>query len=170
MGFAMAVLFSGLGRWAGAVVTALALAFMVAQYRKWNGSPWRQLHFRAMLAYARIAGLQQARAQAQGRAFDLHAACTELGVLLCGPEKGAAIDAMIESLAAEQGTYLAGLFDRHVSTVAATLQPSERSEMIDRLRGVTLGPQLVVAHVLENTHGPIEATRYALALLNGEAH
>lgn len=42
--------------------------------------------------------------------------------------------------------------------------------MIRRLQGVTLGPQLVVANVLENSHGPLEATKYILALLKGEAH
>jgi len=170
LGFAVALLTSGLTRRAGFLVGALALVFMLTQYRKWNGSPWRQVHFRALLAYSRIAGVHQANAQAQGRPFDLQAACSELGLLLCGPEKRANVDAMIDALSKEQGAYLVRLFERHVSVISPTLQQADRSAMADRLRGVTLGPQLVIANVLENTHGPVEVTRYTLALLSGEAH
>ena len=169
-GLGLAALSAGAGRLTGVVIILLALAFVATQYRKWNGEPWRQLHFRAMLAYARISGLQQAGAQAQGTPFDVRTACRELGLLLCGPDKSAAVDVMVESLAEEQGAYLADLFERHCSTAVPTLPPSERSKLADRLRGVTLGPQLVVANVLENTHGPLEATKYAVALLNGDAH
>jgi hypothetical protein len=169
-GLGVAVLTPGVARWLGLVVGVLALVFMVTQYRKWNGSPWRQLHFRALLAYSRIAGVHQASAQAQSRPFDLDAACRELGLQLCGSDKRASVDAMIDELSKEQGDYLANLFQQHVSVIEPSLQAVDRSAMADRLRAVTLGPQLVIANVLENTHGPIEATRYTLALLNGEAH
>lgn len=169
-GLGLVALSASVGRWVGAGITFFALAFVVMQYRKWNGEPWRKLHFRAMLAYARIAGLQQALAQAQGTPFDARAACRELGILLCGPDKSVAVDVMVESLAEEQGAYLADLFERHCSTVVPTLPQSDRSRVADHLRGVTLGPQLVIANVLENTHGHLEATKYAVALFNGDAH
>src|SRR5258708_887668 len=71
--------FAGVTRWLGLAAAMLAASFMIYRYRKWNGCAWRQVHFRAMLAYSGIAGREHANARESGRAFDFGNACTQLG-------------------------------------------------------------------------------------------
>jgi hypothetical protein len=168
---------AGVGAWLSAgVVRLLAIAialvagaYMIYQYWKWNRRGWRQVHFRAMLAYSGIAGREHAIARQAAREFDLGKACAELGLLLCGEDKMAAVDAMLTDLINEQGAFLAGLVERHAAEVLPGASLELRCDVIARLRGVRLGPQLVIASVIENTYGGAEAARYALALVAGDA-
>jgi hypothetical protein len=166
---AAAVLSAGVTRWLGTSIATLAAAYMIYQYRRWNGRGWRQVHFRAMLAYSGIAGREHANSRASGRAFDLGSACTQLGLLLCGDDKKDVVDAMLMDLARGQGAFLAGLVERHAAEVLPGAPFEFRRDVITTLRGVRLGPQLVIASVIENTHGGAEAARYAVALVIGDA-
>jgi hypothetical protein len=166
---AAAVLSAGVTRWLGIAIAMLAAAYMIYQYRKWNGRGWRQVHFRAMLAYAGIAGRERANSRASGRAFDLGTACTQLGLLLCGEDRKSVVDVMLMDLTRVQGAFLAGLVERHAAEVLPGAPFEFRRDVISRLRGVRLGPQLVIASVIENTHGGAEAARYAVALVTGDA-
>jgi len=166
---AAALLSAGVTRWLGIAIAMLAAAYMINQYRKWNGRGWRQVHFRAMLAYSGIAGREHANARDSGRAFDLGAACTQLGLLLCGEDRKSVVDAMLMDLTRVQGAFLAGLVERHAVEVLPGAPFEFRRDVISRLRGIRLGPQLVIASVIENTHGGAEAARYAVALVTGDA-
>jgi len=147
----------------------LVAAYMVYQYRRWNGRQWRQVHFRAMLAYSGIAVREQANARDSGKLFDLGHACKQLGLLLCGEDKKSVVDAMLMELTSKQGGFLAGLVERHAAEVLPGAPFEFRRDVITRLRGVRLGPQLVIASVIENTYGEAEAARYAVALVTGDA-
>ena len=162
-------LFAGVVRWLGVAIAVFAASYMMYQYRKWNGRGWQQVHFRAMLAYSGIAGREQAIAQESGRAFDVGNACTQLGMLLCGEDKTRAVDAMLMDLTKAQGAFLAGLVERHAAEVLPGAPFELRRDVTSRLRGVRLGPQLVIASVIENTYGGTEAARYAIALATGDA-
>ena len=166
---AAAVLFSGVTRWLGIAIATLAAAYMINQYRKWNSRGWRQVHFRAMLAYSGIAGREHAIARESGRAFDFGNACTQLALLLCGEDKKSAVDAMLVDLTRAQGAFLAGLVEQHAAEVLPGAPFEFRRDVIVRLRGVRFGPQLVIASVIENIHGGAEAARYAVALVTGDA-
>src|SRR5258706_6471897 len=166
---AAALSLAGMTRWLGIATTMLAAAFMIYQYRKWNGRGWRRVHFRAMLAYSSIAGREHAIARDSGRAFDLGNACTHLGLLLCGENNKRAVDAMLTNLTNVQGAFLAGLVERHAAEVLPGAPFEFRRDVISRLRGVRLCPQLVIASVIENTDGGAEAARYAVALMTGDA-
>ena len=166
---AAAVSFAGVTRWLGIATAMLAAAFMIYQYRKWNGRGWRQVHFRAMLAYSGIAGREHAIARDSGRAFDFGNACMQLGLLLCGEDKKSAVDAMLMDLTRSQGAFLAGLVEQHAAQVLPGAPFEFRRDVMARLRTVRFGPQLVIAYVIENTHGRAEAARYAVALVTGGA-
>ncbi len=169
-GSGAAVFGTGAVRWFGAVTSTLALAFMAAQFRKWNRHGWPQVHFRGMLAYSAIAGKESARSTLEGRTFDRLRACEELGRMMCGPSKSANVSAMIQELSEEHGDYLA----RILETTSAELHPEtttdQRQALAAKLAAVDMGPVLVIANVIENTYGPREAGKYTLALLEGKAH
>src|SRR5438046_1652520 len=78
IGVAATTFGTGMVRWAGIASAALALAFMVAQFRKWNRHGWPQVHFRGMLAYAAMAGKESALSANEQRTFDRLRACEEL--------------------------------------------------------------------------------------------
>lgn len=164
-----AVLATGAAAWLGIGVGALGVAYTVYRYRKWNGRGWRQVHFRAMLAYAGIAGHEQAVARNSGKEFDVRGACLRLGILLCGDDNQSAVDAMLSDLNSQQGAFLAGLVERHDAQVLPSAPIELRRDVIARLRGIRFCPQLVIASVIENTYGEIEAARYAVALVMGDA-
>lgn len=164
-----ALLFTGVARLMAIAAVFLTVAFTVHQYRKWNGAGWRQVHFRAMLAYSGIAGREHATAHQAGEAFDIRRACSRLGLLLCGEEKTLVVDAMLSELASVQGGFLAGLVERHAEEVLPGAPLELRTEIVAQLRALRFGPQLVIGWVIENTYGGIEAARYAVALVTGDA-
>ena len=166
---AAVVSFAGVTRWLGIATAVFAAAFMTYRYRKWNGRGWRQVHFRAMLAYSGITGRERAIARDSGGAFDFGHACTQLGLLLCGEDKKPVVDAMLLDLTRAQGAFLAGLVEQHAAEVLPGSPFEFRRDVIARLRAVRFGPQLVIAYVIENTHGGAEAARYAVALVTGDA-
>jgi hypothetical protein len=159
----------GIPRWLGIGIATGASAYMFHQYRRWNRPGWRLVHFRAMLAYSGIAAREQSAARQSGRVFDLAGACTQLALLLCGEDKKAVVDAMIVELTRQQGAFLAGLVERHSGVVLQGAPFDLRRDITSGLRSVRLGPQLVIASVIENTYGGAEAARYAVALVTGDA-
>lgn len=160
---------SGVVQWLGIAVAILAGAYMAYQYRKWNRPGWQEVHFRAMLAYAGIAGREHAIARQSASEFDARTACTQLGLLLCGEDKKSAVEAIMTDLTNHQGAVLAGVVERHAAEVLPGAPLELRRDITARLRGIRLGPQLVIASVIENTYGGVEAARYAVALVTGDA-
>lgn len=167
-GTVSAFLWTGFTRWLGVAVAAGAAAYAVYRYRKWNGRGWRQVHFRAMLAYSNIARREDALALQSGRPFDVRVTCSALGLLLCGEDKVPAVDAMLKELDRYQGAFLAGLVERYAAEVLPGASAELRHEVTARLRAVRFGPELVIASVIENIHGGPEAARYAIAVAAGD--
>jgi hypothetical protein len=163
-----AFLATGSTRALAATVAAGAAVYIVYRYRRWNGRGWRQVHFRAMLAYSNIVRREDALARQSGRPFDVRVTCSALGLLLCGEEKVAAVDAMLNELDRYQGAFLAGLVERYAAEVLPGASAELRHDLIARLRAVRFGPELVIASVIENIHGGPEAARYAIAVAAGD--
>ena len=166
---AAAGLAAGAARWIAAAAALVASGYMVYRYRSWNGRGWRKVHFRAMLAYAGITARERAIADASDRPFDPGRACAQLGVLLCGDDRRAVVEAILEELMREQGAFLAGLFERHAAQVLPGAPYELRRDLTARLRAMRFGPQLVIAWVIENVYGGPEAARYAVAIASGDA-
>jgi hypothetical protein len=163
-----AVLSSGASRWMALAVAAGAAGYAFHRYRKWNGRAWRQIHFRAMLAYSGILGREQAVAREAGRPLDVRRTCSALGMLLCGEEKRIAVEAMLSELDRYEGAFLAGLVERHAAEVLPGASAELRREVTSSLRSMRFGPELVIASVIENIHGGAEAARYAVAVAAGD--
>lgn len=162
-------LVAGVARWLAIAIALVSVGYMLYQYRKWNRRGWQQVHFRAMLAYSGMAGREHAIARQSAREFDLHNACTQLGLLLCGDDNRAAVETLLRDLITSQGAFLVGLVERHAAEVLPGAALELCRDVTARLRGVHLGPQLVIASVIETTYGGAEAARYAVALVTGDA-
>lgn len=130
---------------------------------------WQPVHKKAMMAYAAIAGREQGRAQVEGRAFDHVAACRELALLMCGQDKAENVHAMICTLVAERGGYLATLLREHAQALHPGWTPGLLDRICAKISEKGFGPQLVICNVIENTYGRLEAARYAIALVQGKA-
>lgn len=118
-----------------------------------------------MLLYAAIAAKETVDAKRANREFSHVQACRELGFALTGKGREANVEAMISALQCEKGHYLAALFVRHAQKLLPKAGVEQVSNFSNVLGRVELGPQLVIANVVENTYGSLEAARYSLALL-----
>lgn len=154
----------------GAVIALASGGYGISQYRKWNSSPWRQVHFRGMMLYSGIAGRHAERASAGDRPYDQLAACRELALTVVGPGKEANVDAMIEVLAQEQGRYLASLLRPRTGVLFKDLDPLRRDKILAEVEQLEFGPQLVLCNIIENTYGVEQAAHYAFAICSGDAH
>lgn len=159
---------TGAFRWLAVSLAAGAAGYAWYRYRKWNGRAWRRIHFRAMLAYSGIVGRERAFAREAGRPLDVRRTCSALGLLLCGEEKRAAVEAMLADLDRYEGAFLAGLVERHAAEVLPGASAELRRDVSARLRAMRFGPELVIASVIENIHGGAEAARYAVAVAAGD--
>lgn len=162
------VLFTGAARLLPMAAGIVTGAYTVQQYRKWNGRGWRQVHFRAMLAYSGIAENEDAIARQAGQDLDIHRACSRLLLQLYGNDQAPAVDALLSELTSEQGAFLADLVERHAEEVLSGSSLEVRADLMARVRGVRFGPQLVIASAIEARYGGVEASRYAIALVKGE--
>lgn len=130
---------------------------------------WQPVHKKAMRAFAAAAAKEHAQAQMEHREYDISNACRDLGLMMCGEDRAANVHAMISQLKEEGGLYLAGLIQEHGKDVL----PGAGQDLIDRytdhLKNSGMAPQLVICNVIENTYGREEATRYAMAVVLGDA-
>lgn len=130
---------------------------------------WQPIHKKAMLVYAAIAGGEQGLAEQQGREFDHTAACRELGLQMCGRDRFVNVCAMVDELKAEGGGYLAELLREFGSQLIDGARPEEIGRLAEHVSRIGLVPQLVICNVIENTYGRLEAARYVVALVQGQA-
>ena len=124
----------------------------------------------AMQLCTTIVAEETFNAKRESREYSQVRACRELGLALTRKGREANVDAMVSALQHEQGGYLAGLLEKHAQELLPKANTEQISRFSDALRKIDLRPQLVVANVVENTFGSLEAARYALALLKAIAN
>ena len=166
----LALVSTGLLRWLALVAALFAGVFAIYQYQKWNTDGWPKVHYRAMLLFASLAGSESQCAEAGGRPFDQRAACRELGLKMCGPDREANVDAMIDELQREKGFYFASLIEKHETDLFPKANDEAMRTVLSEVRKVEFGPSLVICNIVENSFGSLEAAKYVLALLQGHAH
>ncbi len=158
---------TGIARWIALPASLVVLAFIIFQYRRWNTRGWRQVHNRAMLLYASIAGTEAGTAEREGRDFDRAHACGVLAQML-SPDRPLAWNELALRLD-NPGEHLASIFEAHGREIVPKADDALISKCSEHLRDLQLGPQLITANIIEDRFGAQEAARYALALLQGEA-
>ena len=155
--------------WVLYVPFLLVALYMTVRFRLFNAQPWRRVHSRSMLAYAKLAGQEYDAAKAEGREFDIKVPCRGLAAQLLGTGQLDQIDALLgdgrkadylELVQACPQVFLQGVgLDRHGVVLAGLRRDIEASE---------LGPDIVIAQAIERKLGRPEAARYLQALLLGK--
>ena len=89
---------------------------------------------------------------------------------MCGPGRETNVDAIIDALECEKGSYLASLLERHETEIFPESDGQAFQAILAKARKVEFGPSLIVCNIVENSVGSLEAAKYVLALLDGWAH
>lgn len=165
----VAVISSGFLRVVSLAAASLVLVFTIHRWRRWNKHGWPQVHHRAMLIYAAIAGLEAGEAKRENRQFSKVAACRALAHALVGEGQQPSVDAMITGLAQERGNYFADLVQKFGARAAPKLDAKTLHIVSEQLRELDFCPQSVIGNIVENTFGGEEAARYVIALLTKKA-
>ncbi len=164
------IIFGGVARVVFIVLTLFFGFWLGCMCYTYNGSPWRRVHFRGMLLYAAAFGKEMALSQAEGRTYNVVNACRDMALFMCGPEKEIFVNAMIEELVEEKGDYFVRLLESYHAMVFPKATDEQISSIIETVRKIDFGHQLVIGNIIENTYGGKEAARYVLAILTGRAY
>lgn len=143
--------------------------YMTARFKLFNAQPWRRVHHRAMLTYAKLAGQEYDDAKLAGREYDIKVPCRELALQLFGTERASEIDSLLGD---GRKAYFKALVEAYphvfvkgmaVQRHGAILQGVQRD-----IQASELGPDVVIARDIERKLGRLEAANYFQALLLGQ--
>lgn len=154
-------------RLAAAAGGLLVLAYMIFQYRNWNTTVgWRRVQLRAVLLYSSVFAAEFDKAAAEGRIFDRLAACRTLAQKMVEREGEFRVDIPALELALKKGGYLVSVVQKHREAVLPQVADAAFDDMAFRLNALErVGPEAVIAGVVELTYGSLEAARYAASLV-----
>ncbi len=164
---AISVHFTGPISWISSVLLTFVTCYMLYQIWKYNGSPWRRIHFRAMLLYAHAAGIESYLAEREKRSFQTGNACQSLANYYIVDE----VDAYstISILDMFGGKHVADALINHKRELFPQINEELFKDMINHLYSLKLCPQIVIAKIIDQTYGEKETAKYAYALLTGDA-
>jgi hypothetical protein len=160
--------FKGVPRGIFLTFSVFLIIFSLCRYHHWNSTPWRRLHGRGMLLYARYAGIEKAISEKEQRSFSIEIACEAMALDMCGG-KGPQVSAMITALEKEKGLYFMHLINDYRQRIDCDISDLNLAEILKSIIDVKMCPQLVIANIIENTYGAAEAAKYVIALSRGDA-
>ncbi len=151
----------------------LNVLYMIAQYYKYNSSPWRKVHFHGMIIYAGLAGDESGQAQREGRPFNHYNPCEKLAEMWLGVDEGRTVLKMLTMFDKGIQNYLTGILEENRSVVLDKVPEEKQDEafqyMLRIVSEINLSPQVIFCKVIEKTYGSSEAARYCLALFRNQA-
>jgi hypothetical protein len=164
----------GINRLGGPIAWALYVPFLVValymtvRFRLFNTQPWRRVHSRAMVTYAKLAGQEYDAAKKGGREFDIKVPCRGLAEHLFGRGPGDEIDALLGD---GRKRYYRDLVEAYPQAFLKGIGEDRRAAVLDGVRrdidASELGPDIVIAKAIERRHDRREAANYLQALLLG---
>jgi hypothetical protein len=164
----------GINRLSGPIVWVLYVPFLVValymtvRFRLYNTEKWRRVHGRAMLAYAKLAGREYDTARREGREFDVRVPCHGLAEQLFGSGQTAEVGALLGD---GRKRYYRDLVDAYPQIFLKGIGEDRRDAVLDGVRrdidSSELGPDILIAKLIERKHNRLEAAIYLRALLLG---
>ena len=165
---------SGFLSWLLYGLAMLSVLYIITQYRKYNSSPWRKVHFPGMMIYAGLAGDESGLAQREDRPFNPQTPCNKLAVMWLGDIEGHTAMAMLTMLDDGIESYLTGILENNRSVVLDKVPVEKQEEafqyMLEIVSKIKLGPEAVFCKIIDKTYGSSEAARYCLALFRNKAN
>lgn len=142
--------------------------YMSVRFRLFTRQPWRRFHARAMASFGRLAANEYEAARREGRDYDIRNPCRSLARELFGDDGGELLDdagrkAYYRGLATEFAPlFVEGVADDRRNQVAAGIASD--------IEASRLGPDVLVARMIETRHSRREAANYLRALMAGEVN
>ncbi len=151
----------------------LSVLYMIAQYYKYNSSPWRKVHFPGMIIYAGLAGDEAGQAKREGRPVNRYNPCEKLAEIWLGVAEGRTALKMLTMFDNGIQNYLTGILEQNRSVILDKIPEEKQDEAFQYMLGIVseinLSPQVIFCKVIEKTYGSAEAARYCLALFRNQA-
>jgi hypothetical protein len=161
-------LLTGPVAWALYVPFLLVALYMTVRFRLFNAQPWRRVHARAMIAYGRLAGQEYDSAKEGGREFDITAPCRAFAAEQLPGIGSEEIEALLGS---GRKRYYSQLVDAYPEVFLRGIGEARHPAVLESVRrdieASDLGPDIVIAKVIERRHDRREAANYLHALLLG---
>jgi hypothetical protein len=164
----------GINRLGGAFAWALYVPFLIValymtvRFRQYNREPWRRVHARAMLTYAKLAEREYDAARAEGREFDIKVPCRGLAGHLFGPSLTGEIDSLLGD---GRKRYYRSLVEAYPLVFLKDISEDRRDTVMQGVQrdieASELGPDVLIAKAIERKHNQHEAANYLRALLLG---
>ncbi|UVI31172.1 hypothetical protein [Paenibacillus spongiae] len=155
--------------WLSASSFYFFIVLMVYRFFRWNGSPWRRIHHRAMLMYAGIAGREAGLAAVEQREFDTVNACRQLLYGYIGNHNYDTATEMMQFIQDNQGEFYYQLLERHIRSLYPRASETDIQTVLIRVSNEPLTPQMAIACLILNKYGEKEAAKYVISFLKGEA-
>lgn len=162
-------LLSGPVVWVLYVPFLLVATHMTARFRLYSTQPWRRVHSKAMLAFGDLAGAEYDAAKRENREYDVAVPCAGLATHLFGEGSAEALTLLKDENRKSYYKELARDFpevfvkgianEKHEAVLAGVSRDIEASK---------LGPDILIARMIESRHSRSEAATYLHALLMGK--
>lgn len=165
---------AGINRLGGAISWALYVPFLIValymtvRFRLYNTEPWRRVHARAMIAYAKLAEQEYDVARKEGRDFDIRVPCSHLAGRLFGQSAAGETDSLVGD---GRKRYYRNLVEAYPLAFLKGIGEDRRAAVLEGVRrdidASELGPDILIARAIERKHDQREAANYLQALLLG---
>ena len=163
-GIAINVL-EGWTKWIMYVPFLLVGIHMSIRFRAYSTQPWRRVHHRTMIDYAKLAETELQSSAADGRPFDAGRPCLQLGQTMFSEETA-------KQFLAERKDYYRSLVETWPQVFLEQVTSDRAKQVLDSvsedIEASELGPDVLIAKQIEQLHGGKESARYLRALMVGQ--
>lgn len=166
---------AGINLFDGPVVKVLYIPFllvafyMTVRFRLFTRQPWRRAHARAMLAYGKLAEQEYEASKREGRKYEIAVPCRKLAETLFGPESDGVSALLLDD---HRKNYYKGLATEFPQVFLEGISEKRQAKVLEGVErdidGSKLGPDILVARLIEKKVSRREAASYLRALMAGE--
>lgn len=164
----------GINLLSGPVVWLLYIPFLVVaiymtvRFRLYTMHPWRRVHSKAMISFARFAATEYDEAKKAGREYDVTVPCQELARVMFSADNGNASHLLTDVGRKDYYRALVKEFPQIFLKGIAAEQQDIVFEKIQRdIDASKLGPDILVARDIELRYSRKEAAVYLQSLMLG---
>ncbi len=155
--------------WALYVPFLLVALYMTVRFRIYSTQPWRRVHSRAMIAFGDLAEAEYEAAKRENREYDIHIPCNGLARQLFGDGSDVASALLLDG---KRKTYYKELVKAFPEVFLSGVAEARRDTVlggIDQdIEASKLGPDILIAKMIEQKHSRAEAANYLHALMLGK--
>ena len=147
----------------------IVAVYMTTRFRLYTLEPWRRVHSKAMILYSELAEQEYETAKKENREFDILTPCRGLAEQLFGQSE---IDGASLLSDENRKSYYKALVESYPQAFLQNISPERHAAVLDGvnrdIETSKLGPDILIAHAIEQKHNRLLAAKYFHALLIGK--